>query len=85
MNTYSSPSLGQVSASSLDEAARLLAGRAATAKYGRNGRLVNCETMSENETSAQFDVVIGGMNSLCQITATRFEFTVEMVGKPTLK
>jgi hypothetical protein len=85
MNSYSSPSLGQVSASSLHEAARLLAGRAATAKYGRNGRVVSCHAYNNTGPNswAEFYAIIGADVGRSQIDAKILHFTVEMVGKPT--
>ena len=79
------PSLGQVSASSLHEAARLLAGRAATAKYGRNGTVMDCSgDIDDGENyNGKFTAVIGNKLGLWSIRSEVLHFTVEMVGKPT--
>jgi len=87
MNTYSSPPLGQVSASSLHEAARLLAGRAATAKYGRDGAVRVCreDGLSTDGAGTRFTAVIGAPLEWGAYKVTAVHFTVEMVEKPTLK
>jgi len=93
MNSYSSPSLGSVSASSLHEAARLLAGRTATAKYGRNGRVVSHFSGKAGHFTAVIGaeaawesfhnkIVIFTESDLSSIHAEVIDFTVEMVGKP---